>query len=211
MKRFGIIVVVMLFFVTGVISFASQVYGQNAKKVLMIPREGNSEDLDLMLKSELGVMNILLKRAGLQVDIATTSGSPIRGQTEKIEKPSRSVDIKLDDYVGVIMPCMAVGAFPGAPVSQETVAIVKRAIADGKPVAPAESFLILPWHSLLYFDHRVLPISLLVKKIFARPADFGLSEMGGCAWGGVWGGAGSLSCGADGGGGEREFEDPRAW
>ena len=139
MKRFGIIVVVMLFFVTGVISFASQVYGQNAKKVLMIPREGNSEDLDLMLKSELGVMNILLKRAGLQEDIATTSGSPIRGQTEKIEKPARLVDIKFDDYVGVIMPCMAVGAFPGAPVSQETVAIVKRAIADGKPVAPAES------------------------------------------------------------------------
>ena len=36
MKRFGIIVVVMLFFVTGVISFASQVYGQNAKKVLPV-------------------------------------------------------------------------------------------------------------------------------------------------------------------------------
>jgi putative intracellular protease/amidase len=33
------------------------------------------------------------------------------------------------------MVCMAVGAFPGPPVSQEAVAIVKKALADGKPVA----------------------------------------------------------------------------
>jgi hypothetical protein len=119
----------------GALSLTSQAYGQSPKKVLMILREGYSEDLDLMLKNELGVMNILLKNAGFQVHIATTSGSPIRGQTEKIEKLLRLVDIKLDDYVGIIMPCMAVGAFPGPPVSQEAVAIVKKALADGKPVA----------------------------------------------------------------------------
>ena len=54
MRRIGIIVIVMLFFVTGVISFASLVYGQSAKKVLMIPREGYSEDLDLLLKNGSG-------------------------------------------------------------------------------------------------------------------------------------------------------------
>ena len=135
MRRMIILVTIMLLFVGGVLSFTSQVYGQSAQKVLMIPREGYTGDLDLMLKMELGVMNLLLKRAGFQVDIATTSGFPIVGNTEKIPKLSRLVDIKLDDYVGVIMVCMAVGAYPGPPVSQEAIAIAKKALADGKPVA----------------------------------------------------------------------------
>jgi putative intracellular protease/amidase len=135
MRRMIIFVTIMLLFAGGVLSFASQVYGQSAKKVLMIPREGYTGDLDLMLKMELGVMNLLLKRAGFQVDIATTSGFPIVGNTEKIPKLSRLVDIKLDDYVGVIMVCMGVGAYPGPPVSQEAIAIAKKALADGKPEA----------------------------------------------------------------------------
>ena len=135
MKKIAILLALVILVVTGVVSLESQVYGQSAKKVLMIPREGYSGDLDLMLKMEVGVMNLLLKRAGFQVDIATTSGFPIVGNTEKIAKLSRLVDIKLDDYVGVIMVCMGVGAFPGPPVSQEAVAIVKKALADGKPVA----------------------------------------------------------------------------
>ncbi len=135
MKNIAIFLTIMTLVVTGVISLESQVYGQSAKKVLMIPREGYTGDLDLMLKMELGVMDLLLKRAAFQVNIATTSGFPIVGSTEKIPKLSRLVDIKLDDYVGVIMVCMGVGAFPGPPVSQEAVAIVKKALADGKPVA----------------------------------------------------------------------------
>ena len=135
MRRIGILVTVMLFFLSGAISFTSEIYAQSPRKVLMIPREGYSGDIDLMLKMEVGVMNLLLKRAGFQVDIATTSGFPIVGNTEKIPKLSRLVDIKLDDYVGVIMVCMGVGAFPGPPVSREALAIVKKALADGKPVA----------------------------------------------------------------------------
>ena len=135
MRRMVIFVAVMLLFVGSVFSFTSQAYGQTVKKVLLIPREGYSGDLDLMLKMEVGVMNLILKNAGFQVDIATTSGFPIVGNTEKIPKPSRLVDIKLDDYAGVIMACMAVGGFPGPPVSQEAIAIVKKALADGKPVA----------------------------------------------------------------------------
>jgi putative intracellular protease/amidase len=143
MRRIEIVVIVMFFFVMGVISFTSQVYGQSAKKVLMIPREGYSADLDLMLKMEVGVMNILLKGAGFQVDIATPSGQPILGQTEKIEKVMRLSEIKPDDYVGVIMPCMAVGWFPGPAVSSETVSIVKKALADGKPVAASANASII--------------------------------------------------------------------
>jgi putative intracellular protease/amidase len=137
-----IIILGTIILVMGIISFPSHhftgptdTFGQSSRKVLMIPREGYSQDLDLMIKMEVGVMTLLLKRAGFQVDIATTSGFPIIGPTQKIEKLLRLVDIKLDDYVGVIMPCMAVGAFPGPPVSLETVVIVKKALSEGKPVA----------------------------------------------------------------------------
>jgi putative intracellular protease/amidase len=88
-------------------------------------------------------MTILLKGAGFEVDIATTSGQPMLGPTQKIEKVMRLSEVNLDNYVGVIMPCMAVGMFPGPPVSPEAVAIVKRALADGKPVAAAANSTII--------------------------------------------------------------------
>jgi putative intracellular protease/amidase len=139
-----IVIFASLILVIGVVSFSSNLilgptdaFGQSVRKVLMIPREGYSRDLDLMLKMEVGVMISLLKNAGVEVDIATTSGQPILGTTEKIEmdKVMQLSAIKLENYAGVIIPCMAVGAFPGPPVSPETVAIVKKALAEGKPVA----------------------------------------------------------------------------
>jgi putative intracellular protease/amidase len=143
---FGIVILVM-----GIISFSShpvigptEAFGQSPRKVLMIPREGYSVDLDLMIKMEVGVMTWHLKRAGFEVDIATTSGFPIVGPTQKIGKVMRLADINLDNYAGIIMPCMAVGAFPGPPVSQEAIVLVKKALADGKPVAaPFGSVIIL--------------------------------------------------------------------
>ena len=127
-----------------VICFSSQAFGQSTRKVLMIPREGYSSDLDLMIKMEVGVMSYHLRGAGFGVDIATTSGFPILGSTQKIEKVMRLADINLDNYAGIIMPCMAVGAWPGPPVSQEAIVLVKKALADGKPVAaPFGSVIIL--------------------------------------------------------------------
>jgi putative intracellular protease/amidase len=144
-----IIILGTIILVMGIISFSShsimgptETFGQSGRKVLMIPREGYSRDLDLMIKMEVGVMSLLLKNAGLEVDIATTSGQPILGPTQKIEKVLRLADIKLNDYVGVIMPCMAVGAFPWPPVSIETIAIVKRALTEGKSVA-ASTFSVI--------------------------------------------------------------------
>jgi putative intracellular protease/amidase len=134
MKKIVIFLIVVALFVTGVISLESQVYGQSSGKVLMMLREGYSADLDFMLKMEVGVMTILLKRAGFQVDVATFSGHPIVGPTAKIEKVMKLSEINLDDYVGVIMPCMSIGNVPVAP---EAVAVVKKVLADGKPVAAA--------------------------------------------------------------------------
>jgi putative intracellular protease/amidase len=147
MRKITVFTTIVL--ITAAISFSShlftvptEAFGQSARKVLMVPREGYSSDLDLMIKMEVGVMIYHLRRAGFGVDIATTSGFPILGSTQKIEKVMRLADINLDNYAGIIMPCMAVGAFPGPPVSQEAIVLVKKALSEGKPVA-ASTFSVI--------------------------------------------------------------------
>jgi putative intracellular protease/amidase len=112
-------------------------FAQSGRKVLMIPREGYSADLDLMIKMEVGVMRLLLKSAGLDVDIATTTGMPILGPTERVTDIKQLRNININDYAGVIIACMAVGGGsqppPAAP--PQVIAIVKKALSDGKPVA----------------------------------------------------------------------------
>jgi putative intracellular protease/amidase len=133
MRKIGVFAIIVI--LAGVISFSSQAFGQSGAKILLIPREGSSLDLDLMIKMEVGVMAVLLKNAGFEVDMATTSGQPILGPTQKLDKIMRLADVNLSNYQGIILACMAVGAFPGAPVSQEAVALVKQALSEGKPVA----------------------------------------------------------------------------
>ena len=72
----------------------------------MFLRDGESYDLDLMLKMEVVTMTMLLKKAGFQVDVASSSGQPLAGPHEKIEKVMRLSEIKLDDYMGIIIPCL---------------------------------------------------------------------------------------------------------
>jgi len=135
MKKISISAVTI--FLALAISFPSQALGQGGGKVLMIPREGLSADLDLMIKMEIGVMRLLLKNAGLDVDIATTTGLPIWGANEKVTEIKMLRNINIDNYAGVIIACMAVGggSNPPSPVSPEAVAIVKKALSAGKPVA----------------------------------------------------------------------------
>jgi putative intracellular protease/amidase len=120
-----------------VVSFSSQAFGQGRSKVLMIPREGFSQDLDLMIKMEIGVMRVLLKNAGLDVDIATSSGNSILGPTEKVTDIKQLGKVKMEDYAGVIIACMGVGGGnqPPPAASHEAMAIVKKALSEGKPVA----------------------------------------------------------------------------
>jgi putative intracellular protease/amidase len=47
----------------------------------------------------------------------------------------RLADVKMEEYVGFMMPCMAVGGIPGPPVAPEAISIVKHALEKGKPVA----------------------------------------------------------------------------
>jgi protease I len=111
--------------------------GQSVSRVLLIPREGDSSDLDFMLKKEVGVMTDLLQKAGFKVVVANVSGQPIKGIIKKLKPDLKLSEVKVDDYAGVILACMSVGLYPGPPVSPVAVTIVKQAVAKGKPVAAA--------------------------------------------------------------------------
>jgi len=108
---------------------------QSISQVLLIPREGQSGNLDAMLKKEVGVMTDMLQKAGFKVVVANVSGQPIEGILNKLKPDLKLSEVKVDNYAGFILPCMAVGMFPGPPVSPAAVSIVKQAIAKGKPVA----------------------------------------------------------------------------
>ncbi len=135
MRKITILAIMVL--LIGGLSFPCPSFAQSNAKVLLIPREGYSADLDLMIKMEIGVMRLLLKNAKFDVDIATSTGNSIIGPTEKVTDIKQLRNIKLDDYAGVIIACMAVGGAiqPSPGTSPEVLAIVKKALADGRPVA----------------------------------------------------------------------------
>ncbi len=139
---------------------AALAMGQGSSQILMIPREGKSLALDLMLDKEVGVMTSMLEKAGFKVVVATVKGEPIKGSAITLTPNLKLADVKVADYVGFIMPCMGCGAFPGPPVAPEAMAIVKQAVNDGKPVAAAFGSVIILAQS-----------GVLAGKRYAFPAD----------------------------------------
>jgi len=131
MRKISIFAVMVI--LAGVISFSSQAFGQSGSKVLMIIREGRLVDPDLSIRMEVGTMMVLLKEAGFGVDVTSVygEGDDISGRSQKIQKLLRLSEVKLDDYVGVIIPCM--GAENVA--SPKMVTTVKDVVAKGKPIA----------------------------------------------------------------------------
>jgi putative intracellular protease/amidase len=171
-----IVIVASLIFVIGIVSFSShpvigptEASGQSVRKVLMIPREGYSQDADLMIKMEVGVMLLLLKNAGFDVDIATTSGYPCIGPTQKIEKLLRLSQVNLDDYAGIIMPCMAVGMFPGPPVAPLAMEAARKCLTDGKPVAAAANSAMILAEAGLLKGKRYAYVTDPLKTTKMRP------------------------------------------
>jgi putative intracellular protease/amidase len=110
---------------------------QVVSQVLLIPREGESTNLDVMLAKEVGVMTDLLQKAGFKVVVANVSGQSLKGVIKKLKPDLKLSEVKVEDYAGFILACMAVGLFPGPPVPPVAVSIVKQAVAKGKPVAAA--------------------------------------------------------------------------
>jgi putative intracellular protease/amidase len=105
---------------------------QKMGKVLMIVNEAKSDDLELMLTKEVGVMKGLLQKAGYEVVVATASNQPLTAGAAMLKPNLKVGDVKVADYKGVILPCMATS---GSPLPPEGTAIIKEAVAKGKPLA----------------------------------------------------------------------------
>jgi protease I len=140
MKRFIILGFVL------VLGFSLYANG-NKEKVLLFIRHGDSEAIESMLQQEVDVMISMLKEAGFKVIVATGSGEPIKdgsGQTTLLKPDLKLADVRVNDYVGIIMPCMAKGKRPDDP---EEISLVKEAVAQGKPVAAQHSAIFILAHA----------------------------------------------------------------
>jgi len=86
----------------------------------------------------------MLENAKFKVVAATTDGLPIKGSTLTLTPDLKLSDVKVDDYVGVIIPCFgAGGALPFTQVSPIAVSITKQAVIQGKPVAVSDASIII--------------------------------------------------------------------
>jgi putative intracellular protease/amidase len=109
----------------------------DAPEVLLILPDALPQYLDSMLNKEVNVMKSMLEKANFKVVVATTNGLPIKGSAVTLTPDLKLSDVKVDDYVGIIIACMGSGEY--TPVSPIAVLIVKQAITQGKPVAASHS------------------------------------------------------------------------
>jgi putative intracellular protease/amidase len=130
MKRLLIAIMVCIFIL-------SCAYAQNAPKVLLFMRDAQkSDDLEYMLKKEVGVMKETLEKSGYKVVIATLDGSSIVKGSTTVKADIKLADAKIAEYAGFILPCLAVPSYPAPPdVSTDAIVLVKNAVSAGKPVA----------------------------------------------------------------------------
>jgi putative intracellular protease/amidase len=107
---------------------------KSTPRVLLFIRNG-SPDLEFMLRREVGVMKEVLERSGFKVTVATLDGAPLSAGAIRMQPDIRLSDVNVADYEGFIMPCMAAGTVGTENIHPESVALVKKAISAGKPVA----------------------------------------------------------------------------
>jgi len=106
--------------------------GAQDSKVLLIVKEGPSLDLELMLTAEVAVMRNILESSGFEVVVASPSGQPLAAGGATVTPDIRIADADMDDYAGIILPCMAMENEASVPGAE---ALVREAVVAGKPVA----------------------------------------------------------------------------
>ncbi len=97
-------------------------------KVLVIVKEKSSE-LEFMLTKEVAVITDTLEQSGFEAVVASASGQLMVTAATTLTPDLKLKDVKVVDYAGIIIPCMM------APEVPKVAAIVKEAVAEGKPVA----------------------------------------------------------------------------
>lgn len=128
MSRYRLVVLIVILLVV----LVGCTTAKNKNQVLLILQE-NSADMEFMLKNEVGVMVDMLEKAGYDVVYASPSGEPIVAGDTTITPDLKLADVKVDDYAGFILPCMAVDV--EQPRNPDAIRIIKEAAALGKPIA----------------------------------------------------------------------------
>jgi len=101
----------------------------------MILRTSGAGLNDISLTKEVAVMKSALNEVGFEVVTATASGELVKGSGESLKPDLKLVDVRVGDYVGVMVPCMA----SYDPVDSKMVDIVKQAWRLGMPLAAQNS------------------------------------------------------------------------
>ncbi|MGI9206032.1 MAG: DJ-1/PfpI family protein [Woeseiaceae bacterium] len=115
-------------------------HAENSSKVFMYVTDG-SRDLELMLTEEVGVMQRMLQEAGYTVDIATSDDRIMTAESATLTPTVNLADVNIDDYAGVILPCMAPA--PGtAPPPAKVAEILEAAVARNKPIAASRGSVV---------------------------------------------------------------------
>jgi putative intracellular protease/amidase len=114
--------------------------GPSRGKVLLIVRE-QGDDLTTALTKEVATMMPMLENAGFEVIVATPSGQPVVTSATTLTADLALGDVRVDDYVGVMVPCMTAGN--SRPMSTEAVEIVQEASAKALPIAAQHSALLI--------------------------------------------------------------------
>jgi putative intracellular protease/amidase len=115
-------------------AMAAQAKAAPPKKVLLLITAETSQDMELMLTKEVGVMISLIEKAGYKVVVASVSGQPLVGSATTLKPDLKLADVKVEDYAGLILPSLASPA-AGFKVPPDAAEIVRKAVAQAKPVA----------------------------------------------------------------------------
>jgi putative intracellular protease/amidase len=133
MKRAYLILLLVVSIILSICVSQKSVSAGSSNKVLLILREySGSANKQYMRTNEAVVMKSRLEEAGFKVVIASASGRTFLHGDIILEPDLRLAEVKIPDYVGFIIPCMALDQWTVKP---EEVAIAKQIVAAGKPVA----------------------------------------------------------------------------
>jgi putative intracellular protease/amidase len=106
-------------------------FDKEVPKVLLYMQDG-SMALEFMLLHEVGKMKQILEQGGFEVTTATMSGEVLSTDSVTLKPNLKLSDVKIGNYAGFIIPCMAVG---DTVVTSDEINFVKKVVNEGKPLA----------------------------------------------------------------------------
>lgn len=123
--------IMAIIFLAGLATILSAWSNDKPKILILIAREG-SERIDLVLTKEVGVMTQMITNAGFLVETASVSGDPLIGSKVSLRIDRKLDDLRLEDYSGVIIPCLAQ---PFSVADKKVISLIQEIVKRNMPLA----------------------------------------------------------------------------